>query len=191
MGSGLLGLFPSHRKVFFSFDYDRDAMKAAQIRQAGEFAGRDAVGFVDWANWETVKHATDERIRRWIDDQLDGASVTAVLIGDQTAQSRWVRYEIQRSIQTGKGLLGIYIDKMNAPGIFGRPHLFGVRGPSPFAGFPAHPDMPLTLADLAQGQAGLLGGALDAQVRKYCWVDDRGHENIRHWIEMAAMRVGR
>ncbi len=39
---------------------------------------------------------------------MDGTSVTCVLIGSQTANSRWVKYEIEQSIEKGNGLLGIY-----------------------------------------------------------------------------------
>jgi hypothetical protein len=38
--------------------------------------------------------------------------VTAVLIGAETASRRWVRYEIERSVALGKGLLGIYIHNL-------------------------------------------------------------------------------
>ena len=45
----------------------------------------------------------------WIGRQMDGTSVTCVLIGSQTVNSRWIKYEIEQSIEKGNGLLGMYI----------------------------------------------------------------------------------
>jgi hypothetical protein len=42
-------------------------------------------------------------------DALFGTTVTAVLIGSQTASRRWVKYEINQSLARGNGLFGIYI----------------------------------------------------------------------------------
>ena len=47
-----------------------------------------------------------------IDDQLNGTSVTVVLVGSETCASRWVKYEIEKSIEIGNGLLGIDISKI-------------------------------------------------------------------------------
>lgn len=44
-----------------------------------------------------------------IDNGLLGTSVTVVLIGPETASRPYVLYEIQRSIERGNGLLGVYI----------------------------------------------------------------------------------
>ncbi|MEM1349210.1 MAG: TIR domain-containing protein, partial [Myxococcota bacterium] len=46
---------------------------------------------------------------RWIDSQLNGTSVTVVLVGALTCSSRWVKYEIAKSKEIGNGLLGIDI----------------------------------------------------------------------------------
>jgi hypothetical protein len=46
---------------------------------------------------------------------MDGTSVTVVLIGAETGKRRWVKYEIKRSIELGKGLLGIDISKIRDP----------------------------------------------------------------------------
>ena len=35
-----------------------------------------------------------------------------VLVGEKTCNSRWVKYEIRKSIERGKGLLGIDISKI-------------------------------------------------------------------------------
>jgi hypothetical protein len=43
---------------------------------------------------------------------MSGSSVTVVLIGSKTCKSKWVKYEIEKSIELGKGLLEIDISKI-------------------------------------------------------------------------------
>jgi len=51
-------------------------------------------------------------LKTHIDNQLNGTSVTVVLVGEKTCNSRWVKYEIRKSIEIGNGLLGIDISKI-------------------------------------------------------------------------------
>ncbi|MHB8290596.1 MAG: TIR domain-containing protein [Acidimicrobiales bacterium] len=48
-------------------------------------------------------------MERLVDAGLKGTSVTAVLVGAETASRPWVNYEIEQSIKRGNGLLGICI----------------------------------------------------------------------------------
>jgi len=83
------------RRVFFSFHYERDILRVGQIRNSGiTKSGVESAGFIDAASWESVKRQGDEAIKRWISSQLDGTSVTVVLIGAETSQREWVKYEI-------------------------------------------------------------------------------------------------
>lgn len=52
------------------------------------------------------------RNKKWIDDQLHGRSCTVVLIGKETAGRKWINYEIEKSWNDGKGVLGIYIHNL-------------------------------------------------------------------------------
>lgn len=99
------------RRVFFSFKY-KDVSRAMVVRNSWVTQGSEAAGFIDKANFEKIKQRGDQAIRSWIDDQLDGTSVTVVLVGAQTCASRWVKYEISQSIERGNGLLGIDISKI-------------------------------------------------------------------------------
>jgi len=47
-----------------------------------------------------------------IDDALVGTSVTVVLIGEATASRPWVKYEIDKSVQRGNGLLGAHVHQL-------------------------------------------------------------------------------
>ena len=97
------------RSVFFSFKYKPDVARAMIVRNSWVTQGREAAGFIDAANFEKLKRQGDAAIKRWIDGQLHGTSVTAVLVGAHTCSSRWVRYEIEQSRLRGNGLLGIDI----------------------------------------------------------------------------------
>jgi hypothetical protein len=96
------------RKTFFSFHYERDNWRAGQVRNCWLTQG-DEAGYIDGVDWEAVKSKGDAAIKKWIDDQLYGTTVTVVLIGAETSTREYVRYEIKQSIARPNGLLGIYI----------------------------------------------------------------------------------
>ena len=99
------------RHVFFSFKY-KNVSRAMVVRNSWVTQGNQAAGFVDAADFEEIKRQGDASIKRWIDKQLQGTSVTVVLVGQHTCGSRWVKYEIDKSIERGNGLLGIDISKI-------------------------------------------------------------------------------
>jgi hypothetical protein len=99
------------RRTFFSFEYS-DVSRAMVVRNSWVTQERVARGFIDAAEFEKLKRQGDAAIKRWIDDQLDGTTVTVVLVGAETCSSRWVKYEIDRSKALGHGLLGIDISQI-------------------------------------------------------------------------------
>lgn len=101
------------RKVFFSFKYD-DVARAMIVRNS--WVTQDSAGFIDKADFEEVEKQGDAAIKKWIDAQLKGTSVTVVLVGQNTKRSKWVQYEIEESIKKGNGLLEIDVSKINALG---------------------------------------------------------------------------
>ena len=100
------------RRVFFSFHYERDVWRANVVRNSWVTQGKEAAGFIDAAEFEAVKRRGDRAIQEWIDEELNGTSVTVVLVGKDTCSSRWVNYEIEESKRIGNGLLGIDISKI-------------------------------------------------------------------------------
>lgn len=99
------------RRAFFSFKY-KDVSRAMVVRNICITQGKEAAGFVDAADFEKLKRQGDAAIKHWIDSQLNGTSVTVVLVGRHTCSSRWVKYEIEKSIEIGNGLPGIDISKI-------------------------------------------------------------------------------
>ena len=99
------------RNVFFSFEY-KDVSRAMVVRNSWVTQGKTAAGFIDAADFEKLKKQGDTAIQNWIDSQLNGTSVTVVLVGEKTCNSRWVKYEIAQSKEIGNGMLGIDISKI-------------------------------------------------------------------------------
>jgi len=99
------------RRVFFSFKY-KDVSRSMVVRKSWVTQDRKAAGFIDAADFEAIKKQGDKAIQNWIDGQLKGTSVTVVLVGAETCNSRWVKYEIAKSKEIGNGLLGIDISKI-------------------------------------------------------------------------------
>ena len=97
------------RRVFFSFHYQRDIWRINQIRNLPEIMGVAGAGFHDASLWEKTKLEGDAAIKRMIDNALYGTSVTVVFIGNQTANRKYVNYEITKSLQIGNGLVGVHI----------------------------------------------------------------------------------
>ncbi|MEK4809025.1 TIR domain-containing protein [Bacillus sp. EU53] len=96
------------RKVFFSFHYKNDNARAAQVRNMGVIEGNTPIKDNEW---EKVKKE-DASIKKWINDQLSGKSCTVVLVGAETAGRKWINYEIEKSWELGKGIVGIRIHNL-------------------------------------------------------------------------------
>lgn len=115
------------RNVFYSFHYDPDHWRASQVRNIGTIEGNKPAPDNDW---ETVKKGGDAAIQKWINEQMKNRSATVLLIGHQTAGRKWINYEIEKSWNDGKGLVGIYIHRLKHSD--GRQ---GNQGSNPFDGY--------------------------------------------------------
>lgn len=94
------------RRVFFSFHYKPDSQRAAQVRQIGTVEGNKPATDNDW---ETITNGGDAAIEKWIKEQMQGKSCTVVLVGSNTANRKWINYEIVKSWDKGIGVVGIHI----------------------------------------------------------------------------------
>jgi hypothetical protein len=97
------------RRAFYSFQYKPDNWRASQVRNMGAVEGNKPASDNDW---ETVKKGGDAAIQKWIAGQLSGKSVAIVLIGEKTAGRKWIKYEIKKAWEDGKGVLGVYIHNL-------------------------------------------------------------------------------
>jgi hypothetical protein len=97
------------RRVFYSFHFENDFWRTQQVRNIGSIQGQSLASANDW---EQLKRNGKKAIQNWIDCQLKGKSCLVVLVGAQTADRPWVRYEIEKAWSEGKGVLGIHINKL-------------------------------------------------------------------------------
>lgn len=144
------------RRVYFAFHYQRDIFRVNVVRNSYVVEGVAAAGFSDGSLWEEAKRKGDAAIKALIDKGLEGTSVTAVLIGAQTASREYVEYEIDQSWKRGNGLLGIYIHGIS-DAILRRPD---IQGNDPFVG-------------------------RYTGIKTYDWVRDDGYNNIGKWVQAA------
>ena len=100
------------RQVFYSFHYDNDVFRVQQIRNIGALEDNKPVSANEW---ESVKRGGEASIKKWIDDNLRYKSCVIVLVGEETANRKWVRYEIEKAWELGKGLVGVYIHNLKDP----------------------------------------------------------------------------
>ena len=98
------------RRVFFSFHYENDINRSMTVRNSWVTQGKEAAGFVDKAEFEQIERQGKNAVHAWIDKQLEGTSVTVVLIGAETLNRPFVQYEICKSIQRGNALIGVHVN---------------------------------------------------------------------------------
>lgn len=153
------------RKAFFCFRHQPDYWRAITVRNSWTSNERTVAGFFEPTEWDGVKRQADPVIQAWIDEQLRDTTVTVVLIGQNTARSKWIAYEIKASQAQGNGMLGIYVNKIkDSKGIT------TARGANPFdtlapSGAPVYP--------------------------VYDWFADDGYNRLDDWIEAAAAAAGK
>ncbi|MEW6618810.1 MAG: TIR domain-containing protein [bacterium] len=149
------------RRVYFAFHYQRDIWRVNQVRHAWVTKEDiEEAGYIDAAEFEKVERQGEEAIKRWIDKQLEGTSVTVVLIGSKTAEREYVQYEINKSWNRGNGLIGIYIHDLKDQN-----GNTDYKGADPFV------------------KLGYKG------IRTYDWISDNGYNNLSEWIEAAYQRA--
>ena len=161
------------RRVFFSFYYERDIWRASRVRNSWVAKkDREEAGFWDSASWEETKKKGEETIKRWIRDQLSGTSVTVVLVGSETCNRDYVRYELEQSWKRGNGILGIHIHQMKDS-----ESKTDKKGD-------------ITFGDIFTNTSDDKKYFFE-RFKVYDWVDDDGYNNLGDWVERAAKQAGK
>lgn len=188
------------KRVYFAFHYqDVIDFRANVVRNHDFTKDVESAGYYDHSIWEDAKKEGEIAMKRMINAELKGSSVTAVLIGSQTYARRWVRYEIMKSLAKGNLILGVHIN-----GIPGKNKLKNLRGPNPFdhlgllvsedglTGTPTVWDgvqwaYYSDLGSFALSQQPLANRGknlkLSHWLRTYDWVGDDGYNNFIDWIQ--------
>jgi hypothetical protein len=188
------------KRVFFSFHYqDVLDFRANVVRQSWMTKpDREEAGFFDASIWEKTKLIGETSLKKLIDNGLDGTTVTAILIGSDTHQRRWVKYEIFKSIFRGNSLFGIHINQIRCKNRQTKPH-----GPDPFEylalkfnstgdhvqpvewnGNQWIPFKDIPSWSLGQAQPNSAGNIkqLKNWSKTYCWVAHDGYNNFGSWL---------
>lgn len=116
------------RQIFYSFHFDNDVMRVQQVRNIGALEGNEPVSV---NAWEEVKKRGKASIEKWIDDNMKCRSCVVVLVGSETANRPWVKYEVEKAWKDGKGVVGVYIHNLKDSD--GRQ---SSKGANPFASIP-------------------------------------------------------
>jgi len=102
----------ARKPVFFSFHYGNDVMRVQQVRNIGALEGNTPVSVNDW---ETVKRGGNSSIKRWIDENFRYKQCVIVLVGKDTSDRPWVRYEIEKAWNDEKPIFGVFIHNLRRP----------------------------------------------------------------------------
>jgi len=95
--------------AFYSYHYALDAARASTVRRA---IALEADEPLTPNQWEELGWGGDTPVTKWVADRLRGKDCLIVLIGQNTAARKWVNYEIKLAWESGRGVLGINIDKI-------------------------------------------------------------------------------
>lgn len=155
------------RRAFFSFHYKNDVWRANQVRNSWVTQGKEAAGFIDAVDFEKIEKQGDAAIKKWIDEQLVGTSVTVVLIGSDTSNRPYVQYELQKSYAKGNGIIGVYVHNQkdqNGNTSTKGSNAFGELGKD-------EKGQPVYFFQIA---------------KEYDYINDNGYKNLGEWIESAA-----
>ncbi len=153
------------KNVFFSFHYELDSFRANTIMHANniqnkihEFSENTSVDA-----WSQLQNKDDAIIESWIDEQIKKTSLTIVLIGSQTVNRKWVKKEIEKTVELGNALFAIRIH--NCKDENGKTTSKGLNPLE--AMFVEEDDEKIPLSELFV---------------TYDWLDDDGVNNLESWI---------
>jgi hypothetical protein len=104
------------RRVYFSFDYERDLDRVNKIRNVPGVIACAAAGFRGADVWETAKRRGDAAVQGLIRDGLNNTSVTVVCLGYMTAYRKHLTYELEQSLNRGNGVVGVQLHHLTNKG---------------------------------------------------------------------------
>jgi len=94
------------RNVFISFATE-DMNEVNLLRAQAKNENND-LEFNDHSVREAYNSEQAEYIKRKIAERINRASVTVVFISDSTAQSHWVKWEVEKSLELGKKVVAVH-----------------------------------------------------------------------------------
>lgn len=98
------------RRVFVSFDFDRDG----HYKQLLAAWAANATFDFDWTDQSVLRpinSSAASRVKAGISRRMKDADVVLVIVGPETSRSEWVGWEIERAKELGLGLVGVKISR--------------------------------------------------------------------------------
>ena len=210
------------RRVFFSFNYDDVAdFKVNVVRNSRALKNpKYKSTFIDKSLWEEARRKNPSALKWLMDTNLNGTSVTVILIGNNTANRRWVNYEIVKSFVEGKGIMSIHLNRIRSKST----SKISMKGINPLSRIKVRIEKDcskLHFFELVNGKwisfidipnvnnrksnslwfsnggfwnrshAGKEFKFSDLFPFEYCWINDDGYNNLPDWIEKSAEQIGR
>lgn len=97
------------RNVFISFaTEDMDEVNLLRGQAKNE---KSDIEFNDHSVREPYNSEKAEYIKRKIEERINRTSTTVVYLSVNTAQSQWVRWEVEKSIELGKRVIAVHSGK--------------------------------------------------------------------------------
>ena len=102
------------KRIFFGFHYEDVKTFRANVVRNHWLTKKDSqdAGFFDASIWEGAQKHGDQAVKRLINSNLGNTSVTCALVGSETWNRRWVRYEILKSYDRDNLLFGVHINSI-------------------------------------------------------------------------------
>lgn len=205
------------RNVFFSFAYEDVKNFKVNVVRNSWLTNNAAETFVDGSIWEKSKTKGDAFLKNLIEDGLRNTSVTVVLIGENTANRKWVNYEIIKSFDRGNGLLAIHINRIKGKtGLTIRGlnpldrlalrishdgekiNFYELKHRGPWSAYEDLPQINNKKASTLHFKNSWWSGnefgkffKLSDLFETKCWNFDAGRENFSEWMNKAAKQAGR
>lgn len=197
------------RRVFFSFHYYKDVQRSEVVKKSQFLRDKELAGFFDSSAMEEAKKKDADSLRRFLKKEMENSSVVCVLVGEETANRRWVRFEILQGLMDARGIVGVRVHS-----IAGFDRKTTKAGPDPFdlLGVYRKANSVYVVQRSAVGEkwtyttdfeqkvlpkwpyAAVLPPEGTTALSKYFtlhqWADD-GHNNVGDWVEAAATQARR
>ena len=196
------------RHTFFSFHYKLDVTRANVVKNSWVTKDRVDAGFFDSSAFEKAQKTDDDSLKTFLNREMDGSSVVCALVGAETASRRWVKYELQRAIWEGKGLLAVRIhtiknfdqktttaglNPFDVLGVYVNENkMYLIERSATTVKWSYSTDFTRVIPRFPYQKSlpGEGSHALSQFFSIYNWSSD-GHKNIGSWIETAAIQAGR
>jgi hypothetical protein len=161
------------RRVFFSFNYERDLGRAEIVRDSWIGPDKQAIGFWAASVWAEAHRRGEEIVKKMILRELANTTVTVVLIGAETAKNPWVNQAIVQSYKQNNGLMAVHINKITD--VKGEVE---ARGGNPFD---------YIYINNSDGSI----SHFSKMYLTYDYMDQNGFLDMGKWIEFNAQRAGK